>query len=74
MVRDLLVGELRALKLTRYLGGSKLNQLGMLYAQAGVHLRLAQLDQLPDDLFARRVEARRADVERPWHFEDYTGS
>jgi hypothetical protein len=72
MGRDTLVGELRNLKLTRYLGGSKINQLGMAYAQAGVHLRLAQLDQVPDDLFARRVEFRRADPERPWRFEDYT--
>jgi len=71
MGRDVLVGELRNLKLTRYLGGSKISQLGMAYAQAGVHLRLAQLDQVPDELFARRVEFRRADPERPWRYEDY---
>jgi hypothetical protein len=74
MGRNLLVSDLRELKLTRYLGGSKLNQLGMTYAQAGVHLRLAQLDQVPDDLFTRRVELRRADDERPWRFEDYAAS
>lgn len=74
MGRDLLVGELRSLKLTRYLGGSKINQLGLLYAQAGVHLRLAQVDRLPDDLFSGRVQARRADAERPWRYEDYAAS
>jgi hypothetical protein len=31
---DLLVADLKNLKLTRFLGGSKINQLGLMYSQA----------------------------------------
>lgn len=52
MGADLLVGDLKKLKLTRFLGGSKIGQLGLMYAQAGVHLRMAQTDNTPDGRFA----------------------
>jgi hypothetical protein len=71
---DVLVGELRTLKLTRYLGGSKLNQLGLLYSQAGVHLRIAQVDSLSDAAFADAVRVRREWPDRPWRYEDYSPS
>jgi hypothetical protein len=64
--RDLLIGEVKALGLTRWLGGSKLNRLGMTYAQAGVHLRLAQTDALTEESFERGLRLRRKDPERPW--------
>jgi hypothetical protein len=41
---DLLVGELKNLRLVRFLGGSKVNQLGLMYAQAGAHLRFGQTE------------------------------
>jgi hypothetical protein len=72
--RDLLIGELKGLRLTRWLGGSKLNQLGMTYAQAGVHLRLAQTDALTQESFERGVALRREDPERPWRYDDYPAS
>jgi len=71
MGADLVVGELKALRLTRFLGGSKINQLGYVYAQAGVHLRMVQTDNIPDELFRNSVQARRADPDRPWQFDDY---
>jgi hypothetical protein len=58
---------------TRFLGGSKLNQLGMAYAQAGVHLRMAQTDNLPDHMFHKDVRLRREIPDRPRRFDDYAG-
>lgn len=49
---DLLVADLKDRKLTRFLGGSKIGQLGLMYAQAGVHLRMAQTDNTTDSRFA----------------------
>ena len=71
MGADVLVADLRALKLTRYLGGSKLNQLGLLYGQAGVHLRIGQGDALSDEDFTRTVRIRSEWSDRPWRYEDY---
>jgi hypothetical protein len=71
MGRDLLVADLKALGLARFLGGSKIHQLGMTYAQAGVHLRLAQSDALPSAAFDQAVSSRREDPDRPWRYEDY---
>lgn len=73
MGADLLVVDLKALKLTRFLGASKLNQLGMIYAQAGVHLRAVQADDISDDDFREGVRVRRERPERPWRFDDYVG-
>lgn len=72
MGADVLIGELRGLKLTRYLGGSKLNQLGYLYSEVGVQLRICQTDTVPDDLFAEGVRNRREWADRPWRYEDYS--
>jgi hypothetical protein len=46
-----LVQDLKILKLTRLLGGSKLNQLGMVYSTAGVWLRVTQTDSLDQTSF-----------------------
>jgi hypothetical protein len=56
---DTLIHDLKELGLTRFLGGSKLGQLGMMYAQAGVHLRLAQTDAVDEEAFANSVRAGR---------------
>lgn len=64
-----LVGELRELGLTRWLGGSKLNQLGMLYAHAGVALRIVQTDTVPDEQWPEEVQLYQ-EVDR-WPFDEY---
>jgi hypothetical protein len=71
MGRDLLISDLRTLGLTRWLGGSNLNQLGMKYAQAGVYLRLAQTDALDHEGFEREVARHREDPQRPWQYDEY---
>ena len=43
----------------------------MTYAQAGVHLRLAQTDALSSEDFDRAVEIQRESPDRPWRWEDY---
>jgi hypothetical protein len=48
-----LVQDLKHLKLTRLLGGSKVNQLGMVYSQAGVWLRVTQTDCLDQTSFRK---------------------
>jgi hypothetical protein len=58
MGSDLLVSDLKELKLAGFLGGGKLNRLGQMYAQAGVHLRMAQTDNTSDDAFRRDVRLR----------------
>lgn len=71
MGADLLVGELKALGLTRLLGGSKLNQLGLLYAQAGAQLRFAQTDDTPERVFVSEVERSRSIADPlPWTLDD----
>ncbi len=70
---DWLVKDLKELKLTRFLGGSKLNQLGLLYAQAGVHLRVAQTDDNKEDFSREVVRERREAPSRQWDFADYKG-
>jgi hypothetical protein len=72
MGADLLVSELKKLKLVRLLGSSKVNQLGLLYAQAGAHLRFGQTDNTPDDVFQERVRLRREMPERPWRLDEDT--
>lgn len=71
MGTDSLVADLKALGLTRWLGGSKLNQLGLLYAQAGVLLRFAQTSNIPSDRFQEVVAQVRQDAKRPWRFDAY---
>jgi hypothetical protein len=71
MGADSLVGDLKRCGFTRWLGGSKLNQLGMLYAQAGVLLRFAQTTVVPDEHFDRTIVSVRQDPERPWRFDLY---
>jgi hypothetical protein len=71
MGSDVLVGELKSLGLTRFLGGSKLNQLGMMYAEAGVLLRFPQTSHITDDGFASTVAVVRERPDRPWRFADY---
>jgi hypothetical protein len=46
-----LVQDLKSLKLARLLGGSKVNQLGMVYSTAGVWLRVTQTDSLDQTSF-----------------------
>ena len=59
MGSDLLVSELKELGLIGFLGASKLNRLGVIYTQAGVHLRMAQTDITPDYVFRHDVRLRR---------------
>jgi hypothetical protein len=66
-----LIADLKPLGLTRFLGGSKLNQLGMLYAQAGVLLRIVQTDRIPQDEVEAVIARVRADANRPWQFSAY---
>jgi hypothetical protein len=66
-----LVADLKKLGLTKFLGGSKLNQLGMTYAQAGVLLRMTQTDTICDEDFAETVARVRERPERSWKWEDY---
>ena len=68
---DLFIDELKQLGLTRYLGGSKLNQLGMRYAQAGWLLRVVQTDDLDNEHFETMLGALRSDEDRPWRYEQY---
>lgn len=70
MGADVLVGDLKSLGLTRLFGASKLNQLGMKYAQLGVFLRMAQTDDIPDDLFSDAVGLRREIPDRPWQLDE----
>lgn len=74
MGADILVSELKELRLVRFLGGSKVNQLGLLYAQAGAHLRFGQTDNTPDEMFQERVGVRRAMPTRPWRLDETTGT
>jgi hypothetical protein len=55
MGSELLVPELKELGLVGFLGASKLNRLAVMYAQAGLHLRVAQTDLIPDDVFRHDV-------------------
>jgi hypothetical protein len=71
MGSDLLIGGLKDLKLTRLLGGSKLNQLGLMYAQAGVWLRLTQTTAIDDEHFDRTVSRMRQLENRPWRWDAY---
>ena len=66
-----LIADLKSLGLTRFLGGSKLNQLGMTYAQAGVSLRMTQTDAISDDYFVEVVGRVRERVDRAWKWDDY---
>jgi hypothetical protein len=59
MGSELLVPELKELGLVGFLGASKLNRLAVMYAQAGLHLRVAQTDFTPDDVFRHDVLLRR---------------
>jgi hypothetical protein len=74
MGADLLIGELKKLGLTRFLGGSKLNQLGMTYTQAGSTCGWPRPNNIPSDTFEEGVQARRDWSDRPWRFEDYAAS
>lgn len=67
-----LVADLKSIGQTRILGGSKLNQLGMAYAQAGVLLRMTQTDTISDEAFTAGVEGVRERSDRPWKWEDYS--
>lgn len=71
MGSDLLFGGLKDLKLTRFLGGSKLNQLGLMYAQTGVWLRLTQTTAIDDKHFERTVSSMRQLGSRPWRWDAY---
>jgi hypothetical protein len=59
MGSELLLPELKELGLVGFLGVSKLNRIGLLYAQAGLHLRAAQTDITSDDVFRHDVLLRR---------------
>jgi hypothetical protein len=67
----LLVADLKRLGLSRLVGGLKLNQLGMRYAQAGWLLRVTQTSEIDDARFAVTVAVDRADPQRPWRFHMY---
>jgi hypothetical protein len=68
---DTLIADLKSLGLTRFLGGSKLNQLGMVYAQAGVLLRIVQTDYIQQEALDEVIARVRADPNRPWQFAAY---
>ena len=57
--------------LARWLGGSKLNQLGLLYGQAGVLLRVYQTSNISNEHFDTVVATVRGDPERAWPFDAY---
>ena len=52
---DSLIHDLKALGLTRLLGSLRLNTLGMIYAQAGVWLRVSQTNEMDDAFFKQTV-------------------
>jgi hypothetical protein len=68
---DIFVAELKRLGLTKFLGGSKLNQLGMRYAQAGWLLRVVQTSEVDDDRFQSVLAGVRSSTHRPWRFSNY---
>jgi hypothetical protein len=68
---DFLIAGLKDLGLTRFLGGSKLTQLGFTYAQAGAWLRLTQTSALDDELFEETVLRVRQNAGRPWPWGAY---
>jgi hypothetical protein len=65
-----LISDLKHLRLTRFLGGSQLNHLGMIYAQAGVWLRLAQIED-NEAGFTEALRLARDDTDRRCRFGDY---
>jgi hypothetical protein len=67
----LLVADLKRLSLTSLLGGMKLNQLGMRYAQAGWLLRVTQTSEIDDARFAVTIAVDRGDPHRRWRFDEY---
>jgi hypothetical protein len=66
-----LVTGLKQLNLTKFFGGSKLNQLGMIYAQAGVLLRITQTDAVADDELLAKPAQMQSALGPRWLYEDY---
>jgi hypothetical protein len=67
-----LVRDLKSLKLARLFGGSKVNQLGYVYAQAGVWLRVTQTECIAQGSFEGGVSAS-GDIGRSHPFGAYPG-
>lgn len=65
-----LINDLKELGLTRLLGGSTLGQLGMTYAQAGVWLRMAQVES-DEAAFREALRLAREDSDRRCRFDAY---
>jgi hypothetical protein len=65
-----LINDLKKLELTRFLGGSTLGQLGMIYAQAGVWLRMAQIES-DEAGFREALRIAREDRARRCQFDAY---
>jgi hypothetical protein len=68
---DSLIKDLKDLGLTRLLGGSKLHQLGFIYAQAGVWLRLCQTSYMEQAFFEERVKLARGSHDQSRRFDAY---
>jgi hypothetical protein len=75
IVRDtgsnVFISDLKTVGVTKFLGGSKLNQLGMVYAQAGVLLRMTQTSAITDEHFVKTVRSVRDRPDRRWKWDDY---
>jgi hypothetical protein len=75
---DLLVDELKRGGMARWLGGSKLGQVGYHLAQGGYYLRLTQTEELPEENFDRALKIHEEMVEgNPegrgrWAWDAYT--
>ena len=68
---EVFVADLAKVNLTRLFGGLKHNELGILYAQAGVHLRLAHTSSISDEIFEEQARARDDWDDPQWRWGDY---
>jgi hypothetical protein len=66
-----LIKDLKDLGLARLLGGVKLHELGFIYAQAGVWLRIDQTNYMNQEFFEERVKLVQGREDRVHRFDAY---